>query len=229
MTVAVSDDQILRRTVSCTKRLRRPTYVTDDVLSAPLREPFHFHSGVYKGDFPVIVFSSYRYDKYLQGLCSPCFYSGLPHSRAPRDDVYASLPGQADALLRRFDQWVMARQPGRGGPLPYVLQIAGEGSFLRDGEIPPRQRLEILHKLADDAERRHVQVSYNLETKAEDVFALERRGEFAEYGNLRSRLNLSIAVGYESADPFVRNVVFAKGLDEGVFQQAVKIAHHWNL
>jgi len=110
-----------------------------------------------------------------------------------------------------------------------VLQIAGEGSFLRNAEIPADRRIEMLQMFADDAWKRQISVSYNLETKAEDVIAAEARGEFAKYGELGTQLNLSLAIGYESADPFIRNVIFAKELDERHFERAVSIALKYDL
>jgi hypothetical protein len=89
--------------------------------------------------------------------------------------------------------------------------------------------MEMLRMFADDARKRQISVSYNLETKAEDVISAEARGEFDNYGELRSQLNLSLAIGYESADPFIRNVVFAKELDEKHFDRAVSIALRYDL
>jgi len=214
--------------------LRRVTYTRDDVLPGPVREPYVFYAPHLCGEYAIFIFGSFRCDKYLKGLCTPCHYSGLMHpGRMPKADVYAALDDQVEHLISRFDELVLARQHGTGVGyrLPRRhpdgrfadLQIAGEGSFLRDGEIPPAYRLRILERFVAFGQREEIDLHIGLEVKAEDILRAEERGEFEIYAERMGELHFSLIMGFESTDPWVRNVIFNKGLALEAVERAIEI------
>lgn len=224
------------RTTAVMQRLRRATYARDDTLPAPVDRPFVFYAPNLCGEYPIFIFGSYRCEKYLRGLCTPCYYSGLPHTTGiPREAVYGALQTQVDALLENFDEFVFSRQAGTGEGyrLPRLFpagrfadfELAGEGSFLADREVPEASRREILEKVAAFADRERLDLHVGLEVKAEDVIAAERAGELARWEGLICRLNLTLLMGMESADSFVRNVIFNKGLSQENLEEAIAIGH----
>ncbi len=218
------------------KELRKVTYARDDILDRPLDRPYVFYAPNLCGSYAIFIFGSYRCDKYLRGLCTPCHYSGLLHpASAPRSEVFASILDQTDYLLAHFDELVFAHQDGRGAGYrlnrPHEggrfadLQIAGEGSFLRDGEVPPEIRREVLRRLVEFSRRERINLHVGLEVKAEDVVHAEARGELESWGRWVEELNLTLIMGFESIDPFVRNVIFNKDLSLESIERAISIGH----
>jgi radical SAM enzyme (TIGR01210 family) len=222
------NQSVIDRTYTLTKRLRVSAKASLRQILAPghvVQEPAIFHAGTYRGEFPMVVFVSYPCSKYLEGKCSPCFYSGLPAMTALKREVYASLPGQLENFLDRFEEHVVNFQPQRGADLPYVIQISGEGSFLADSEIPPEYREQMLELLADFARQRGIRLALNLEAKAEDILRAGERREFESWQRFREDLEFSFALGFEAVNEFVRNVIFAKGLTLEDFEKAVSLVH----
>ncbi len=225
------------RTRALMRALRKPTLARDDVLERAVDRPFVFYAPNLCGEYAVFVFGSYRCEKYLRGQCTPCHYSGLPHPSPglTRDVVYQGLHTQLEHLLEHFDALVLARQRGTGagyrlrfphpGGLFADLQIAGEGSWLADREIPPEHRLRMLRRLAGFARERRLNLHVGLEVKAEDVLQAEASGELEAYGEFVEDLDLSLILGFESADPFVRNVIFNKDLCLDEVERAIAIGH----
>ena len=218
--------------------LRRVTYQRDDVLERPIDKPYLFHAPHLCGSYAIFIFGSYRCDKYVQGLCTPCHYSGLLHpAKLPRAEVHGAVLDQVDYMLEHFEDLVMAHQLGTGAGYrllrPYPggrfadIQVAGEGSWLRDGEIPPAIRVESLDRLDAFAKRQSLNLHVGLEVKAEDILRAEERGELDTYASRGwiDRLNLSLIMGFESTDPLVRNVIFNKRLSLDALERAIEVGH----
>lgn len=218
--------------------LRRVTYKRDDVLERPIDKPYLFYAPHLCGSYAIFIFGSYRCDKYMQGLCTPCHYSGLLHpAKLPQAEVHGAVLDQVDYMLEHFEDLVMAHQLGTGAGYrltrPYPdgrfadIQVAGEGSWLRDGEIPPAIRVEALDRLDAFAKRRSLNLHVGLEVKAEDILRAEERGELDTYASKGwvDRLNLSLIMGFESTDPLVRNVIFNKRLALDAVEGAIEIGH----
>lgn len=227
---------LAERTRGLMQRLRRPTYTRDDILTELIDKPYAFYAPGVAGDYAIFIFSSYRCDKYLRGLCTPCHYSGLLHpADRSKAEVFGSVLTQTDHLLAHFDELVLDRQTGDGalfrlerrdpGARFADLQISGEGSFMRDGEIPREIRLEILQKLAAFGREQRIEMHVGLEVKAEDILRAERVGEFEAWGDLVDELHLTLLMGFESADPFVRNVVFCKELETDDVEEAIRVGN----
>ncbi|HEB79274.1 MAG TPA: hypothetical protein ENI79_02205 [Rhodospirillales bacterium] len=191
------------------------------------------------GTYPIIAFRTVPCDHYLLGHCSPCSYSARPYpAGVGRDEIYASLEPQVVWLERNFDDLFTSRASGqldgyhfrKSIERPcYMLQIAGEGSFFRDAEIPPAHRRMILERLAALQEARDINLHVMLETRPENLLAAEEQGELEALAPLFRELNVVVNMGYEHHDPFLRNVMFGKVLDERDFQKAVALAHRHRL
>lgn len=227
---------LLERTRRLMSTMRRATYTRDDVLEGPVTKPFLFHTPNLCGDYAVIVLGSRRCSKYTAGNCTPCHYSGLPHPKVlGQEGLRTGLLAQVDHLVENFDALVLDRQrgDGHGYRLPRRFprgrfadfELAGEGSFLADPEIPPEVRRAILDNVAALSERRQMDLHVGLEVKAEDVLRAEQRGELASWASLPEQLNLSLLMGFESRDDTVRGLLFAKGLAIGDLERAITIAH----
>ena len=230
--------ELSERSRKLMQALRRVTYTRDDVLDRPIDKPYHFYAPHLCGSYAIFIFASYRCDKYAQGLCTPCHYSGLLHAaKLPRADVHAAVLDQFDYMLEHFEDLVMVHQHGTGDGYrlhrPYPggrfadLQISGEGSWLRDGEIPPEIRAEALTRLDTFARANELNLHVGLEVKAEDILRAEDRGELAAYERAGwiERLNLTLIMGFESCDPLVRNVIFNKRLPLDSVERAIEVGH----
>ncbi|MEW6218931.1 MAG: hypothetical protein AB1634_05265 [Thermodesulfobacteriota bacterium] len=156
----------------------------------------------------------------------------------PPRALHETLLPQLEWVLARFDQLVVTRssgdlpgyrlRPGHGRPW-YMLQIAGESSFFRDAEIPPPHRRAILQRLVDFQEDRRINLHVMVETRPEHLVFAAESGELARLSPLFRVLDVVVNMGFEARDPFLRNVLFAKDLDEDMFVRAVGVAKHYRL
>jgi len=112
-------------------------------------------------------------------------------------------------------QHAMDRVEERGYPPYDVLELNCDGSFLNDEEIPPNARQLLLGRIAslDHVKALHVESrpEYITTDGVADVVA-----------RLRPDQRLSVGIGLESTDPFIRAICVGKGFSDRDFKQAVR-------
>ncbi len=191
------------------------------------------------GTYPIIALRTVPCDKYVLGYCGPCSYSARSYPAGlGRQELYAGLMGQLEWVLDHFDELFVTRGNGRldGYHLReaperpwYMLQLAGEGSFFRDAEVPPKYRRAILERLVAFQEKRGVNLHLMLECRPEHLLAAHESGELREIEPLLDTLDVVVNVGFECHDDFLRNVVFAKDLSRDLFSRAMAVAQSYRL
>lgn len=115
----------------------------------------------------------------------------------------------SDELLLQIEEVI---KHIKGRELPYIL-LTTSGSFLDDNEIPEEIRLHALKKLAENGLK-----SLSFECRAEFLVNRSRLKKCVEAFNGG---NLQAGIGLESANPFIRNVIIHKGLQDSVISNAV--------
>lgn len=100
----------------------------------------------------------------------------------------------------------------------YWLRIYQEGSFLNDSEVSPQAR-EVILRLASNL-------------RGIGRITIESRPEYVAPGTalavrrqVRPPVELSIGIGLESQDDYVRNVCIGKGTSLSSYERAVEVAH----
>jgi radical SAM enzyme (TIGR01210 family) len=208
-------------------------------LAGPRLQPDIYFERSPSGDYPIVALRTVPCDKWVLGLCAPCGYSARSYpENVSREDIYASIMAQLEWLLDRFDELFVQRASGAlegyqlrpAPPRPwYTLQIAGASSFFRDAEIPPSYRRKILERLLAFQEANDINLHVMLETRPEHLVRAAESGELEVLKPLLRGLDVVVNVGYEASDSFLRNVVFAKGLEEAVFEMAMRVASSYDL
>ncbi|MBF0436739.1 MAG: hypothetical protein HQL77_15390 [Magnetococcales bacterium] len=238
----LAHDGLKKRILSISRRLRQAqthlhkTLHTD--LTAFAQADIYFEPGP-DGDYPIVALRSVPCSYYLHGYCTPCAYSARPRPSSDiRQDPYPALLKQVDNLLSRFDELFLHRTNGQ---LPgyrirqrkhdriYMLQLAGESSFFSDREIPPDYRRNILDRFLQFSNKHHVDWHLMLEVRPEDLVKASESGELDRLQPLLETLNVVVNMGFEHDDQFLRQVIFAKNLDQNVFLKAISIAKHHGL
>lgn len=191
------------------------------------------------GTYPIIALRTVPCDKYVLGYCGPCSYSARSYPTGlSQPEIYAGLMGQLEWVLTHFEELFVTHASGRldnyrlreAPERPwYMLQLAGESSFFRDAEVPPKYRRAILGRLIAFQEEKGVNLHLMLECRPEHLLAAHESGELKELEPLLDALDVVINVGFECRDDFLRNVVFAKDLNCGVFSQAIEVAQSYRL
>ncbi len=151
-------------------------------------------------DVPMVILRTAPCRWFVAGGCVMCNYELVEarHQEITADDILAQVDHAIERLapLNRYD----------------YLFITSGGSFLDDAEVPSDVRLEILRRLRAAGLRR---VSFESEAK----YCL-RRDRLEAIAQIFPG-SASVGIGYESSDPFIRNVVINKGLAQGTFNRAV--------
>ena len=223
----------LRKARLAAERLGAPQY-------GPAQRPDLYYDYAPCGRYPIIALRTVPCDRYVKGMCLPCAYSARPYvSGLGRETLYAGLERQVEWVLDNFDEVVANKASGRLDDyhlrqgLPdrpwYTLQLAGESSFFRDAEIPPAWRRWILERLVEFQEDRQINLHLMLECRPEDLLAAHESGELVQLRPLFRRLDVVVNMGLEYRDDWLRNRLFAKGLDLDTFERAVQVAHSHRL
>jgi len=204
--------------------------------AGPAHRPDLYYDHAPSGRYPIIALRTVPCDRYVKGMCLPCAYSARPYAGGIRREMlYASLEWQLEWLLDHFDEVIARHANGRlegyhlrqGFPdRPwYTLQLAGESSFFRDAEIPPAWRRKILERLAGLQQQRQINLHLMLECRPEDLVAAHESGELDRLNPLFRQLNVVVNMGLEYRNDWLRNHLFAKGLDLDIFERAISVAH----
>lgn len=106
----VSQPDLKEKSRKITLALRRPQIAGGRLIQGVIKEPFKFYAQELIGELPVFIFSSFQCEKFLRGTCTPCFYSGFPHSKGNKNEIYDSLLLQAEYIINNFDDLVLKRQ-----------------------------------------------------------------------------------------------------------------------
>lgn len=237
-----TDAELLERGRKISRELRKRRLTlernAEPLHSAP-KQPDIYYESAPCGEYPIVALRTVPCDRYVQGDCGPCSYSARSYPVGlSREALHKGLIAQIEWLLEHFDEAVAARSDGTlegyrvdgtpGRPW-YMLQLAGESSFLRDAEVPPFYRRLILERLARFQKERGVNLHIMLETRPEHLLAAEESGELSQLAPLFAELNVVVNMGFEARDDFLRNVVFAKALELPVFERALGVAHAYGL
>jgi len=219
--------------------LRHPQTVNEKRINSTIKKPFKFYPKELIGELAVFIFGSFQCNKFLQGTCVPCFYSGFPHSKKQKKDIYNALLKQTKYILNNFNKLVIKHQ--KKNCYEYnlyrrfknkglnILLLTGEGSFFADHEIPQAYRNKILNSVWKHALKNKLNLQVQCEAKAEDILNAEKKGEFKEYKKLAKDLNLTLEIGLESANDFSRNTIYAKDLQLKDFEKAINITKKHSL
>ena len=202
----------------------------------PAQRPDLYYDYAPCGRYPIIALRTVPCDRYVKGMCLPCAYSARPYAGGlGRELLYASLEQQLEWVLDHFDDVVARHANGKlegyqlrkGFPdRPwYTLQLAGESSFFRDAEIPPARRRKILERLIEFQQQRQINLHLMLECRPEDLVGAHESGELDRLTPLFRQLDVVVNMGLEYRNDWLRNHLFAKGLDLAIFERAVAVAH----
>ena len=155
----------------------------------------------------------------------------MPQVACSATKIYESLIEQVNYILCNFDALVTRNQWGPvswpdPGPMnaPVAFVLTPTGSFFDEIEFPLYVRNQILTMLAKHSSNMNSPFALHVETHAEHFLtASESPEEFNETISLLKRLNGRVLFGFESINPFVRNVLYNKFLEEAVFLNAVNL------
>jgi len=113
--------------------------------------------------------------------------------------------------------WLMYKLARRTITTASELTIFNGGSFFNDREIPPRFKKWLYQEVAKDPLIGHLTVESRCEYITEEAAGSATQSLGGK--------KMTIAVGLESQDDYVRNVLIKKGLKKTVFEQKVALAH----
>jgi len=225
---------------NATLELRRAYYkacpVRNDVYQTPFGGPITDSIG----PWPEFILRGLPCQKSKKGCCAPCFYSRIPQVNLPIEKIYESLIQQTSYILDNFESYVRANQFGpvafshaklakvANQPLAFVLTPTG--SFFDEMEFPTAIREKILRMLTEYAHRNSWTFALHIETHAEDfLYAAEEKEKFQQTISLLKKLHGRVLFGFESANDFVRNVLYNKFLDYTTFSTAITLAKQLGL
>lgn len=226
-----SDKSLIELSKKVSVFLRQKADKNSGSTEKPIDKPLIFYVDGINGKHPVIIFSSFKCNRYLQGHCAPCLYSNIPHYCGDKDSVYRSLIKQADYVLDNFNELILSKQKQEensgvfhrfeGGHF-VSLELCGEGSFLSNSEIPREFREKILDRFTRLSEKNRINMQLIAESKVSDF--LENHMEFEGKSDWVKGFNFTVLFGFESVNDFTRNVVYNKGVEMSDFEKAVGIA-----
>lgn len=183
------------------------------------------------GAWPEFIFRGTFCKRTFNGFCSPCFYSQFPISQKATDEVYENMiRNQFDYVVDNFKNIVVKRQYGTSedGNVKFVLTPTG--SYFDENEFPQKLRIEMLNKIDYAANKYGVKAFLHIECHCKDWNALDKQTDDTKKEiMLLRKLNAKLLFGFESADDYVRNVLYNKNLSMNEFVAACDSAQEENL
>jgi len=222
----ISDEELIKKSKEISRFLRSKAKNIVSKRNELIKKPNIFYVDGHNGKHPVIIFSSFPCPKYLQGFCTPCLYSNINHSNLDKDLVYDSLIDQTSFVINNFDDLITNKQKEVGYKnlnIRYpnnklvTFELCGEGSFLSTPEIPKKHRDKIINLFYDYSKENKLNMQMILEAKATDFL----KEDFEGKKELINDLNMTLLFGFESADYFVREVIYNKWLKLNYFESAI--------
>ena len=180
------------------------------------------------GAWPEFIFRGTFCRRTFKGYCSPCFYSQFPLERKETGDNYIKMVRkQFDYVIDNFEELVVKRQFGSlqqkelDAPITFVMTPTG--SYFDDAEFPQELRIEMLYKLATLSKNYKMGFHLLIECHCKDWNKLDFNSEYTKYEiDLLKKLNTRVLFGFESANEYIRNVLYNKNLEMQEFTSAYK-------
>lgn len=156
----------------------------------------------------------------FKGYCSPCFYSQFSLKNRLVDDAYREMIRQQFSyVIDNFDEEVYKRQYGwkylssfEDRKIEFVLTPTG--SYFDSNEFPQDLRIQMLEGICKAAEKYDEPVHLMVESHCEDWLALDFDNENTKQEiALLQQLNTTVLFGFESADEYIRNILYNKHLE----------------
>ena len=229
-------DSLIKDTQNLTRTLRARYFEVTAPRSQPYVAPPEIVLDEPLGPWPEFIMHSVSCVRSDVGNCSPCFYSKVRPVAASPELLYESLSDQIQHVLANFDELVLARQTreveypsfaGCSGRRPVMMGVATSGSIFSDHEAPPKYRREIFERIVQFGETKRIAFQLLIETHAHDVRRLHEMGELAELAQILESVSVVNEIGFESADDFAREVLYAKGVTRHDFELAVELSRKY--
>lgn len=227
----MSEWQLQKECVAYFSRfLRRKYFEKHKCESCYFEEPHGMAGNVTEsiGAWPEFIFRGTFCKRTFKGYCSPCFYSQFPVDQKEKGLQYENMiRHQFDCVLNSFDTLVVKRQyeeahGERSNCNDIKLVMTPTGSFFDRNEFPQHLRIEMLKKLKELSNFYGRPIHLYVESHCEDWLDLnfEEQDTILEVDLLKA-LNTRIIFGFESADEYVRNVLYTKNLTQDTLEQAL--------
>ena len=182
------------------------------------------------GAWPEFIFKGTFCSRTFKGFCSPCFYSQFSLHKPAGEKYHNMVRSQFSYVIDNFEELVAERQFGRNWAESDPPILTPTGSFFDENEFPQLLRIEMLNKLLLLKQHRKQELHMLLECHCKDWNELDCSSEESQREiNLLKSLNARILFGFESADDYVRNVIYNKHLDIDEFYTANHKAHAFGL
>lgn len=176
------------------------------------------------GAWPEFILKGTFCKRSSKGLCSPCFYSRFPLSKASRSDYLNMIKKQVLYVTDNFEKLVIKCQYGQSiGFSPSIsLVLTPTGSFFDEFEFPIDIRLEMERALVEIADTHHIDINLHIESHCEDFIAYDFTDDKCKREiELLKKLNTKVIFGFESANEYARNILYNKRLTLPDFESAI--------
>ena len=172
------------------------------------------------GPWPELILRGTFCCRTFKGFCSPCFYSQFSlKNRTVGSDYRAMIRQQLSYIIENFEEEVYNRQYGwkylyRTEDRKIEFVLTPTGSYFDGNEFPQDLRLQMLHSIREISEKYTEPVSMMIESHIEDWVALDFDDKKTkEEIELLQKLNATVIFGFESANEYIRNVLYNKHLE----------------
>lgn len=188
------------------------------------------------GAWPEFIFRGTFCKRTFQGYCSPCFYSQFPIDKKETGISYKNMiRKQFNYVIQNFKELVVNRQydfldnsDKSSNMIRFVLTPTG--SFFDEAEFPQKIRIEMLSKLVNFSNEYGFKLQLHIECHCKDLIEIDINSEDTKFEfELLKKLHTKVLFGFESADEYVRNVLYNKNLSMNEFLQAYRIAKRGGL
>lgn len=209
--------------------LRNSYYKSNDKFLGNYPIPYGGNITESIGAWPEYILKGTFCKRSFNGLCSPCFYSRLPLNGHNREEYLSMVHKQCMHIVNNFKELVIDRQVGKTfienqqhSGTPCSLVLTPTGSYFDNYEFPIEIRLEMLEGLVRQADKYDVDIVLHIETHCDDFneYNLTNNDSLQEI-ELLKQLNAKVIFGFESADEYVRNVLYNKKLSLIDFERAI--------
>lgn len=181
------------------------------------------------GAWPEFILKGTFCKRSMEGLCSPCFYSRFPLSKATRAEYLRMVEEQLAYVTDNFQELVINNQYAKNAR-GVSLVLTPTGSYFDEYEFPIELRLAMEKKLFAFSEQHGIDIYLHIESHCEDIIEYDISRSIAkdEIDCLR-KLHTRVIFGFESADEYCRNVIYNKKLRIEDFEAAATKAINYGL